>query len=393
MKKRSFLFGHTYFSIAKDDTEKLINLCNARQISFSKIELNEEEAVFSIALLQELKFRREAKKSGLEIKFISRKGLPALAIRYKKRAGLLIGAIFTAVMLFVYSGVVWDIRIEGSDSVDKNSIIKDLAECGFEVGTKKSGIDTSVLENKMLIISDEISWISVNIKGTVASVVVRKAEYPPTKEEDPICSNAVAESSGTIVGFEDIRGDICVKIGEEVSQGQVLISGLSGGGDGEPLRITAAKGRVLAEVEEEIKIEIPKKYQKKVTKSVSNEEKYLIFFKNEIKIFSNSRNSGATYDKIYIIDNLYTHNGKKLPFATKTVKYVEYEYTVCERTESQMRALAEQKLYTYINEELADAQILSRSTKTETVGENLILTCKIRCIKNIAKIQEIEITT
>ena len=390
--KNRFLFGRTYFSVAKNDVEKVINLCNAMQISFGEIKLCEDEATFYVALFQERKFRREAEKCALQIKLISRKGLPALAIRYKKRMGLMIGAIFTAVMIFIYSGVIWEIRIEGTDEVDKNRIISDLAKCGFEVGTKKSGLNTAVLENQMLIISDEISWISVNVKGTVASVVVRKAEYPPEEPEDPICANAVATTGGIIVGFEDIRGDICVEIGDEVSQGQILISGLSGGGEGEPLRITSAKGSVLAQVEEEIKIEIPRKYQKKVTKSVIKEEKYLIFFKNEIKIFSNSRNSGATYDKIDIIENMYTDNGKKLPFAIKTVKYIEYEYVDFERTDEQMQSLADAKLYQYINEELADAQILSRSTEAAISKESCVLTCKIRSIKNIAETKEVEIT-
>ena len=58
-----------------------------------------------------------------------------------------------------------------------------------------------------------------------------------------------------------------------------------------------------SEVEEQIKIEIPRKYQKKITKSTQKEEKYLIFFKNTIKIFSNSRNSDVSCDKIDIIDN------------------------------------------------------------------------------------------
>ena len=52
----------------------------------------------------------------------------------------MIGAIFTAVMIFIYSGVIWEIRIEGTDEVDKNRIISDLAKCGFEVGTKKADL-------------------------------------------------------------------------------------------------------------------------------------------------------------------------------------------------------------------------------------------------------------
>ena len=391
MKGRSFLFGYTVFSVAKEDIEKVINLCNAQNISFGEIELKEGEARFCIALTHEPKFKREAEKCKIEVKKLSRHGIPSLLIRYRRRVGLLIGAIICAITLTYTSGLIWDIRIEGTDDVNKEKIISDLRTCGFEIGTKKKGIDTSVLENKMLIVCDEISWISVNIRGTVASVVVRKAEYPPNEEEKPICSNIVASQNGKIVGFEDIKGEICTKIGDDVSQGQVLISGISGE-EGEPLRLMPSEGRVLAEVEEEIKIEIPKKYLKKVTKSAKKEEKYLIFFKNTIKIFSNSRNYDVTCDKIEIVDNLYTSNGKKLPIATKTVKYIEYEYVECERTDAQMEELATQKLLSYINEELSGADILARSARHEIYEDKYLLVCNIKCIKNIAETKKIEIT-
>ena len=391
MKEHSFLFGYSVFSVAKENIEKIINLCNAQSISFGDVKFENDEVHLRVALMQELKFRRETKKCNIEIKLLSRKGLPSLLIRYRRRIGLLIGAVLCAIVLTYTSELIWDIRIEGTDGVNKEKIIQALEECGFEIGTKKDGVDTSVLENRMLIICDEISWISVNIKGTVASVVVRKAEYLPEIEEKPTCSNVVAKQNGKIISFENVRGDICTKLGDEVSQGQVLISGISGD-IGEPLRIMAAEGRVLAEVEEEIKIEIPRKYQKKLTKSTQKEEKYLIFFKNAIKIFSNSRNSDTNCDKIDIIDNLYTNNGKKLPIAIKTVKYIEYEFVECERTNEQMQELATQKLFAYINEELADAEILTRSTKHELLEESYIITCKIKCIKDIAQIKEIEIT-
>ena len=391
MKEHSFLFGYSVFSVAKENIEKIINLCNAQNISFGDIRFENDEVHFRISLIHELKFHRETKKCNVEIKLLSRKGLPSLLIRYRRRVGLLIGAVLCAIILTYTSGLIWDIRIEGSDGVNKEKIIQDLCECGFEIGTKKDEVDTSVLENRMLIICDEISWISVNIKGTVASVVVRKAEYLPEIEEKPICSNVVAKQNGKIISFEDIKGDICTKIGDEVSQGQLLISGISGE-VGEPLRIIAAEGKVLAEVEEEIKIEIPRKYQKKITKSTQKEEKYLIFFKNTIKFFSNSRNSDTNCDKIDIIDNLYTNNGKKLPLAIKTVKYIEYEFIECERTNDQMQELATQKLFAYINEELANAEILTRSTNHELLEESYIITCKIKCIKDIAQIKEIEIT-
>lgn len=390
MKSHSFLLGYVIFSIPTSQIEGLINLCNEKAISFSEVLIDGERATFSTRLFQEKRLLKEAKARSLEIVLVSRRGLPSLIIRYRRRVGLLIGAIIAAIAFSISSGLVWDIRIEGADDVSREKIISALDECGFSIGSRIEGLDTSVLENQMLIVCDEISWISVNIKGTVASVVVRGAEYPPQKAPSPACSNTVASQGGKIVGFEDIRGDICVAIGDEVSEGQVLISGIMGG-EGEPLRYGASAGRVLAEVEEEIKIEIPEKYLKKATKSVIKEEKYLIFFKNELKFFSNSRNSPQSCDKIEIVENLYTENGKKMPFAIKTVKYIEYEYITATRTQAEMQALAEQRLFRLISEELEGAEILSRRIDSKNADGKYILTCKIRCVKDIAEQRTVEI--
>ena len=330
-----------------------------------------------------------AKEASIELSVSSRRGLPALALRHRHRAGLLAGLI-CAIFIFAFSsGAVWDIRIDGAVKVSEREILNTLAECGLTVGTRLRDIDADVLENQILILSDDISWVSVNLSGNVANVEIRERDLPlPDEYGDALYSNVTATQNGVIVGFEDIRGEIAVEIGEAVCKDQLLISGILGG-EGLPTRLTNAHGKVLAEVDERIEIKIPKKYIKKVTKKEIKAEKSFVFFKNEIKFFSNCRNLPPTCDKIDIIESFYTADQKKLPIAIKTVKYIEYENCEVTRSAEQMRELAYLELYRYINEHYGDAELLSRSITLDEREEETVLICNLKCIKNIAQIKEI----
>lgn len=393
MTGKSFLFGYSIISSEAQNAEKIINLCNEKAISFSKAVFEDDKIVFSVALFQERKFIKLAKNEEIDVTVISRKGLPALLFRYRARAGLFAG-IITSIIIFIFcSGLVWDIRIDGAITIDKKELLSTMADCGLRVGAKLKDIDADVLENQILILSDDISWISVNVSKNVANVEIREFDFPlPDEYGDALYSNVVASQNGVIVGFEDINGCISVDIGEAVCKDQLLISGILGG-EGLPTRLTNAQGRVLAEVDEVIKIEIPQKYVKKVTKEAVKTEKSIIFFKKEIKFFSNSRNLPPLCDKIDIVENFYSINQKRLPIAFKTVKYIEYENCEFIRTKNEMQSLAYAELYRYIDEHYSDTEILSRSISIDEQEEKITLICNLRCIKNIGVVREIVVSS
>lgn len=389
MNGRSFLLGYSIISSTKDNAEKIINLCNERGIPFSSVKIEEESLSFCVPLFFERKLFKIAKNSGIELSVISRKGLPSLLYRYRMRAGILAGLI-ASLMIYIFSlGLVWDIRIDGAINISEQKLLETFNECGLSIGTKIRSIDADVLENQILILSDDISWVSVNMSNNVANVEIREIDYAiPNEYGDALYSNVVASQDGIIVGFEDVCGSISVNIGDAVCQDQLLISGILGE-EGSPTRLTNAHGRVFAEVEEVMEIKIPKNYIKKVTKTTLNSEKSLIFFKNQIKFFSNSRNLPSTYDKIDIVENFYTFNGKKLPIALKTVKLIEYEEQELSRSKEEMRSLAYAELYRRIDTYYADTEILSRAVSIDEQDGQTILVCKLRCIKNIGQIKEI----
>ena len=389
MTGRSFIFGYSIISSASENAEKIINLCNEKALSYSKVTFEGENVIFSVPIFSERRLFKIAKAESIELTVISRRGLPALFLRHRHRVGLLVGLLVSLIFFIYSSGLVWDIRIDGAKSVNEKELLQTFSDCGLTVGAKLKDIDADVLENQILILSDKISWVSVNLSKNVANVEIREIDFPlPNEYSDAKFSNVIASQSGIIVGFEDINGSVSVDIGDAVCKDQLLISGILGG-EGIPTTLTNAHGRVFAEVEDLIEIKIPQKYTKKVTKEKVNTEKSLIFFKNEIKFFSNSRNSPSTCDKINIIESFYTVNNKKLPLAIKTTKYIEYEDREFTRSSEEMLSLAYSELYSYINEHYQDADILSRSVSIKESEEELILLCNLRCVKNIAQIKEI----
>ena len=388
MSIKAFLLGYAIISGERKDLERVINICSENAIHFSKIELKEDSFTFCVALAHRKRLFKLSLNAKIELRLISLKGLPSLLWRHRRRAGVPIGIALALALFIFFSGRVWDIRIDGAAKVSERSILKLLEDCGLCVGSKLDDIDCDVLANKALILSDEISWMSVNLNKNVAYVEIRELDVIPEGEGEPLYSNVVAARDGIIVSLENISGKPSVKIGDAVSKGQLLISGISGE-EGKPLRIMQAKGEVFAAVDEKIEIRIPKKYTKKITKGTVGKEKSLIFFKNEIKFFSNSRNLPSFYDTINITENFYTVNHKKLPFGIKTVKYVEYEEVEQTRSREEMLSLAYSELYRRINVYYADAEILSRSVSVIDGDSHLTLICSLSCIKNIACVSEI----
>jgi hypothetical protein len=69
-----------------------------------------------------------------------------------------------------------DIRVDGNRELSDAEVIAELNASGLSLGKVRSKLDTDSIQNRVMISSDKISWISVNIIGTVAQVEIRESE-------------------------------------------------------------------------------------------------------------------------------------------------------------------------------------------------------------------------
>lgn len=383
------LFGYTVYSVEKARLEDTLSLCSRLNVSFYDVRVSDDEAIFISPFFSSARLESEAKKLGIPLKAVESHGLPALLVKHRRRLGIPLGIILSLFMIFFSSQVIWDVRVDGAQRVREEDVEAVLLECGLGVGSKRSNLNIAAIENAALILSDEISWISVNVIGTVAKVEIRELDLAP-EDDSPPAANVVASENGKILGFEDINGKIEVSIGDEVSSGQLLISGIYGDEEND-FRYTSAKGKVLAQVERTLTHQIPRAYTKKVYTGRQKCEKFLVFFKKEIKIFSNCRNLYPSYDKIDNVEYFRAPSNDLLPIGIRTVRYFEYSYEDAVRTDAELTALADYRIRCDIASRLSDGELLGRLDERTINSDGIVARCTVCSIENIAKIQEIEI--
>jgi similar to stage IV sporulation protein len=279
--------------------------------------------------------------------------------------------------------------VQGNRSVDTASILKTLEECGVGVGRPSAGLDMGSVENRFLILSDDISWISVNIRGTVAEVEVREF-VAGEQDNDFAASNLVATRNGRVLEFDRVKGDIQVQIGEDVSEGQLLVGGVYGS-ETSPLRFVRAQGGVIALCEREYTVSVPLEFEKKVYTGRTKAQKSIIFLNKEIKLFANSRNPYESCDIIEEERYIDFFGLGKLPFGIRTRTYAEYQTHTAVRTEQQASEQATFELWQQFATDAPDALLVGKHLVTELGEREYILRARIESVENIAKEVEIKI--
>ena len=383
-----FLLGYRRVSFPRAFLERVLSLCTKNDIYYREVTDGSEYAQLSIFFLHYRRFHRIVVAYGIPCEQCGGVGLPYLCMAHKHRLGIPLGLLLGGLLIFTSGLFVWDVRIDGEERLTEEQVILALEYCGLSVGTPLKDLDIDVIENRVLILSDDISWISINMRGTVANVEIRELNIAPI-EDDAGISNIIADRSGVIERFENVRGVTVTSIGEAVSKGQLLISGILGD-DLSGIGYTHAKGRVFAQCEDEIQVNIPRKYPKKVYTGEVKYEKSLIFFKKEIKFFSNYRNSYTTCDKIDMIEYLSAPLGESMPIGIRTVKYLEYTYEEAERDDTQLSDTAYYQLSDRLSQVLKDGDLLRKSVSLDINEDGCTLLCRLRFITDIAKQQPIE---
>ncbi len=385
-----FLLGHRRLRMSRAAAGEVMNICQNYGFVYRSFEFCEEYACLECTPPTARRLIEACRVRGITVVEEPVRGLPGLLVRYRHRYGIWIGLVLFAAIVFFSGRVVWDVRIEGNERLDDEAVVEALREQGLRVGTWHRRLDIDALENRVLLYSDEISWISVNIIGTVANVEIREVE--PIEAEPPLydAANLVATRGGVIEWFEDIRGNVAVEIGDAVAEGDLLIGGLYGA-EGKPAHYTCARGKVMARTEHDFSVEIPLQYEKKVYTGRVTVEKYLVFFEKEVKFFTNSGNLPPTCDTIDTVEYWQTRSGSSMPIGIRTVRHYEYEWQSVERSAETAMTLAYDTLRCQMESEMPSALLVRKRIHTEQTDAAYILHAYVECIEDIARVEEIKI--
>ena len=223
-----YLKGYIIIYISGGFCERFINLCNKNGIAVWDITFKNNSVTASIYCKDFLALRPICKKSGVKASITAKKGLRFDLLRHKNRRGLFIGIVFAFIFMLVMNTFVWEIETIGSEKLSRAEIISTVEKVGLHYGTFSPMLDTNEASRKALNLFDgKALWLAINIKGSKATVEIRDYDKSNDINIKSTPSNLIANFDGTLVQSQTNSGVQIANVGETVTKGDILISGIS----------------------------------------------------------------------------------------------------------------------------------------------------------------------
>lgn len=371
------------------ETEKAEGLLSAlvkSDLSFSKPRREKNGFSFLTNLQSKKALLEWARRVGCTIS-VSYEGALTPIFALRERLGIIFGIILSLFLIYLSTFYVWSVRIEGNEELDDAEIIKLLSDCGFREGVRKNTIDVNEIQNVALQRCHELSFLSINIHGMVADVVVHERRTSSKESAPSQPYNLVADCDGVIVSSLVVDGQSLFQIGDTVSKGQLLVSGLIDSTSGKTL-LTHSRGKVYAKTNRTLSFEIPFESVEKIyTHTVASRGVRILGH----SFHKNNKNPSGFYE-LELEQKDVALFGLSLPL-TEEVRYYNYYVEEKQLISPELaleRAYEEYRLF--ISTELDSATVTSESFSTEKTDTSIILTAEVSATENIAIEKKINIT-
>ena len=333
--------------------ERFINMCISKRILLMDIQREKSSIMYAkVGLADYKKLRQIAKKTKSKVKIQSRKGLPFILHKYRKRKIFL--ALFMVIItgIIISSNYIWNIEVVGNVNISTREIIQSLEASGLIIGTSKNDIDTDTIINKIRLSRDDVAWIGITVKGTNAIVKVKEADKAPNILDENKYCNIIADKTGMITKINVQNGTATVKVGDIVEKGMTLVNGYLEG------KYTGTR-YVHGAAEIEAKIWYTKKEKASLVQQIAvqtgnEEKKYSIKFKkNKINLFK-TLSKFEKYDTINEDKKLMLFSNFYLPI--EIIKTTNKEYVLQEitYTEEQVIEILTKKLKKELLQEIKE---------------------------------------
>ena len=147
-----WVYGYVSFKVSGGYPEKFLNSVAKYSINLWDLKkLNGD--LYAKVLAPEYKLLRiKARRANCKIKIVKKQGRPIIFFKYRKRLGLVVGALLFILMLKIFSLFIWNINVNGVKDIPVEDILSAVNQTGVGVGTKKSKINS--LSNLLLSLSE-----------------------------------------------------------------------------------------------------------------------------------------------------------------------------------------------------------------------------------------------
>lgn len=388
----NFFRGSVRFTATGPFPERFLNLCAQNGVGFWGVEWPESGGVkLSVAQQDWRRARALAEKALCTLQREGARGIPAFVGRFRKRYALLVGLCCSLVAVCVLSQFILTVEVTGNKTVTTAEIVTELRRLGLRPGTYGPGVDEAMVGQQLLLRVGDLSWCAVNLKGTVAEVLVREAVKAPELLESDVLGDVVAEASGIITHMDVLSGGAAVQEGDTVLPGEVLIAGnvhLEGPAysttDLGWMKVRAA-GRVYARTWRTLEAEIPLEAQVKVPTGAAKSFWSLEVLGNRLNFYRNAGISYARYDKITHTYNARLPDGREMPLSLRREVVREYATQTVPIDADAAEEMLKQRLDAALKARLGDGEVISADYTARQAEGKLMVRLTAECKEEIGK--------
>ncbi len=364
--------------------ESLVNAATAEGIELKKIQRINTNTLGFEAYERELdKLKHLAAQCSVELKIIKYQDRQRRMI---KNRFILLPLVFSLLLCLLLSSLfIWQIDIRGAQRLSHGEIMRALEDSGLDVGCFWPGLEADEIRSRVMLKVPEIGWMTVNISGSRAVVVVQERQEKPEIYDESKAADLVAGKTGLVRRVSVLSGNTLVEPGQAVAAGEMLASGRLISIMGAE-RTVRARGTVMADTWYEIDSVCPEEMELKEYSGFTRHRFALIFGKRRINLYISSGKAIDECDKIIDEYTLGLEGHFALPLRFVHERIVSYDHSTGRGFDSETMAAQLRRML----DEQVEGQIL-QSAFTEASADGLyVLTLRAHCVENIAETRELE---
>ena len=365
------------------EPERLLERCRLEGLTLRRLESLDACTLRAELRQEELPaLERLARGCGFSLELLSLRGGRQTGRLLRRRRVLLLSLLLMGAILAASQLFVWQFRVLGCERLSRGQVLRALADCGVETGTFAPGIRQEEVRSRMLTLLPELEWMTVNVSGSRATVLVReRRETPELRRTAP--ADIVAARPGIIRSCTVLEGLALAEPGDAVLEGEILVSG-SVESLSQPPRQLRAKAEIRAETWRELIAVCPLEMLQIREQGAVSRRFSLVLGKNLRYL---DGNPGKGLDECVTIVHEYTVGAEGLFALPLTLRVEERRALLptdaaADRTE-EMKAALLRRL-----EAETDGEILETGFSVGRRDGLLIVTLQAHCLENIAQTRE-----
>jgi len=377
------VFGYVKFEAEGIDCARLVSKAAGRGIVLTDPQVAGLRMTGNVRCRHYRELGREAVRLGIRLRIQKKVGLLFVLRKNRARAGIAAGMILAFLMVAFLGTFVWEIDVKGLRTLPESTVLAAAKASGLAVGRPSTIYNARRIEADMLALLDDVAWVSVNIQGCRAVIVVSERIPEPTMyhdDDEPV--NIIAKRGGVIRKTVVSDGKFIKEIGKSVAEGDLLVSGVI---EDEYMRLTLkhARAKIFAETDYEITVAFPLE-QILFLRGEKTDSAYLLtFLGREIPLPLGPVKNEPYYLKTEMKDLFFFHI--KLPISLTEYAFFDVRQKYITYEELQAKDGALELLEEKERQELGEAEILSRELFGSLTEEAYVLRAEYTCIMDIAE--------